>query len=855
MKKITIGILAHVDAGKTTLSEALLYSTGQIKILGRVDHQDAFLDYNELERNRKITIFSKQALINWQDVQITLIDTPGHVDFSTEMERTLAVLDYAILLISGTDGIQAHSKTILELLKHYHIPFFVFINKMDITKRTQEDILNELNEHIEGECLNFENQDEHFFETVAMCKDEYLDYYLTHQTLKNSMIISQIDAQKIIPCYFGSALRVEGIKSLLDGISKYTTITNYPDTFGAKVFKVTYENNERLVHLKMTGGNLKTKDKIDEHEKVDQLRIYSGHKYEMVSHVSAGDVCVVKGLNNIYVGDGLGFEKKLKMPVLSSYMNYRLVLLDDVDSFSVLGKIKQLEEEDPQLHIVYNEKLKEINLQLMGEIQTEVLKNKILERFNLNVDFIQGDVLYKETIVKAVEGVGHYEPLRHYAEVHLLLEPGKPGSGLVFNSQCKEDDLAKNYQRLILSHLTEKEHIGVLIGGAITDMKITLVSGKAHLKHTEGGDFRQATYRALRQGLKRTQSIVLEPYYEFRLEIPDEFIGKAIYDIETMNGTFEISHTLDTISVITGKAPVALMQSYFKEVAIYSKGKGKLTCRLKGYEPCIDQEAIIEKFNYDSETDLDNPTGSVFCKHGAGFNVKYDEVENYMHLPYTYQDKQLIKKTPQMMPTKKNVTNEELETIFERTYGKIKRHTPNPMKTEKTSRQDNKKIEILKECLLVDGYNVIYAWEELKKIAVDNLDAARSRLIEILSNYQGYKNCELIIVFDAYKVKGNLGTVQKYGNISIVYTKEAQTADMYIERVTSSLAKQYRVIVATSDALEQLIVISQGARRMSSRELKLEVEHITKTKLEEFKNKQPRKTNYLLEDVKNFNSK
>lgn len=855
MKKITIGILAHVDAGKTTLSEAMLYHSGVVNNLGRVDHQNAFLDYNNLERNRGITIFSKQAQFNWQDSVITLIDTPGHVDFSTEMERTLQILDYAILLISATDGIQAHTETIWQLLKRYEIPTFIFINKMDIAKNNHEQLMMELKTKLDENCIDFMSQDDSFYENIALLDEDYLNYYLEHQKLTNEMIIDKINSLEIIPCYFGSALKLQSITQLLNGISDYTSLPDYPDSFGAKVFKITHENGERLTHVKITGGSLKVKTKINEEEKVDQIRIYSGIKYETVNEVFAGAICTLKGLENIYAGDGLGFEQKLKNPVLSSFMNYRLLLPEGVDSFSVLSKLKQLEEEDPQLHIIYNEKLKEIRLQLMGEIQTEVLKNTIMNRFNLAVEFDQGDVLYKETITDAIEGVGHYEPLRHYAEVHLLLEPGKPNSGLVFDTNCKEDDLARSYQRLILTHLKEKEHLGVLTNSPITDMKITLLSGKAHLKHTEGGDFRQATYRAIRQGLKRTQSVVLEPYYQFRLEIPSEYIGKAIYDIESMNGEFNMNDSQNEITIITGKAPVAKMQHYFKDVAIYTKGKGKLNCTLKGYEPCLNQQEIIEKFNYDSEIDLENPTGSVFCSHGAGFNVRYDEVEDYMHLPYSYKkETQSEYKVHTQIYSNAN-EDEQLEHIFERTYGKLKRYQPGTLGYERKTNLENEKVELLKDCLLVDGYNVIFSWDELKTLANHNLDAARQRLMDILSNYQGYRQCELIIVFDAYKVKGNIGSVEKYGNISIVYTKEAQTADMYIERVTASLAKTYNVIVATSDALEQLIVIGKGARRMSSRELKLDVEHVTKTKLAEFKRKQPVSKSFLLEEVKNFEKK
>lgn len=849
MKKIVLGILAHVDAGKTTLTESMLYLSKTIRHLGRVDHGDAFLDYNSQERDRGITIFSKQAIFNWNDCQITLIDTPGHVDFSTEMERTLQVLDYAILVISGIDGIQNHSETIWKLLKHYHVPTFIFINKMDSIYANKDKLLNDLKDQFDENCFDFENLDENFYETIALNNEKLLDYYLEHQTLTKEMIIDEIYQRNLFPCFFGSALKIEGIDIFLNEFTNYVKEKQYPKQFQARVFKITHDKQgNKLTHLKITGGSLKVKEQVG-NEKVDQIRIYSGDKYQLVNEVYAGDICAIKGFKNFEISQGLGNESTVNTPILSPYMDYRIILPENCNQHEALEKLLLLSKEDPQLHINYNNQSKEIHVELMGEIQVEILKNIICERFNLDVEFDHGNIIYKETILEPVEGVGHFEPLRHYAEVHLLLEPGKPGSGLEFAVDCKENVLATSYQRLVLSHLKEKEHIGVLTGSLITDMKITLISGRAHLKHTEGGDFREATYRALRQGLKATKSILLEPYFKFSLEIPVEYLSRAIYDIETMNGTFKLSKEQDEMAYLTGKAPVSKMQNYQSEVISYTKGKGRITLQIDGYYPCTNQEEIISKINYDSESDLENPTGSVFCSHGAGFNVKWDEVENYMHIPYQFKPKNENKEKKIEKTTYSN-EDEELENIFIRTYGPIKQHqTTTPAKKIIS----NTTYKYMPECLLVDGYNIIHSWPELKEIAKDNLDAARTRLIDIMCNYQGYKKCILILVFDAYKVKNNLGSSYKYHNIYIVYTKEAQTADMYIERTTHELASKYNITVATSDALEQLIVLGQGGKRISSRELRLEVERLDKEKLEEYRRKQAKGYNYLLEDIKNYN--
>lgn len=849
MKKIVLGILAHVDAGKTTLTESMLYLSKTIRHLGRVDHGDAFLDYNSQERDRGITIFSKQAMFNWNDCQITLIDTPGHVDFSTEMERTLQVLDYAILVISGIDGIQNHSETIWKLLKHYHVPTFIFINKMDSIYVNKDKLLNDLKEQFDENCFDFENLDENFYETIALNNEKLLDYYLEHQTLTKKMIIDEIYHRNLFPCFFGSALKIEGIDTFLNEFTNYVKEKQFPKQFQARVFKITHDKQgNKLTHLKITGGSLKVKEQVG-NEKVDQIRIYSGDKYQLVNEVYAGDICAIKGFKNFEISQGLGNESTINTPILSPYMDYRIILPENCNQHEALEKLLLLSKEDPQLHINYNNQSKEIHVELMGEIQVEILKNIISERFNLDVEFDHGNIIYKETILEPVEGIGHFEPLRHYAEVHLLLEPGNPGSGLEFAVDCKENVLATSYQRLVLSHLKEKEHIGVLTGSLITDMKITLISGRAHLKHTEGGDFREATYRALRQGLKATKSILLEPYFKFTLEIPVEYLSRAIYDIETMNGTFKLSKEQDERTYLTGKAPVSKMQNYQSEVISYTKGKGRITLQIDGYYPCTNQEEIISKINYDSESDLENPTGSVFCSHGAGFNVKWDEVENYMHIPYQFKPKnENIEK--KIEKTTYSNEDEELENIFIRTYGPIKQHQTNTSAKKIIS---NTTYKYMPECLLVDGYNIIHSWPELKELAKDNLDAARTRLIDIMCNYQGYKKCILILVFDAYKVKNNLGSSYKYHNIYIVYTKEAQTADMYIERTTHELASKYNITVATSDALEQLIVLGQGGKRISSRELHLEVERLDKEKLEEYRRKQAKGYNYLLEDIKNYN--
>ena len=861
MKKLVIGILAHVDAGKTTLAEGILYLTGNIRKLGRVDHKDAFLDTYELERNRGITIFSKQAVVAWNEVEISLLDTPGHVDFSAEMERSLSVLDYAILVISGSDGIQGHTETLWRLLTRYQIPTFLFVNKMDLAGTDRKALLVYLKKRLNDGCVDFSEDQEPtvFMENLAMHDEIMLERYLDKGILSKEETAQLIQERKIFPCYFGSALKLMGMEALLEGIKDYTLEKVYSKDFGAKVYKITRDDQgNRLTHMKITGGSLKMKMLLTNREtdleeiweeKVDQIRIYSGARYEAVEEVQAGTICAVIGLSHTYPGTGLGTEIGSEVPILEPILNYQIILPKSCDPHPMLSKLRQLEEEDPQLHIVWSEQYKEIHVQLMGEVQIEVLKTLILERFGVKVEFGTGSIVYKETILEPVEGVGHFEPLRHYAEVHLYLEPDEPGSGLSFHSTCSEDILDRSWQRLILTHLEEKEHLGVLSGSPITDMKITLVAGRAHQKHTEGGDFRQATYRAVRQGLRKAKSVLLEPYYHFRLELPNEMVGRAMNDIQRMNGTFSSPVMQEEISILTGSAPVSMLRGYQSEVTAYTKGRGRLLCTLKGYEPCHNSEEVIEMIGYDSDRDVDNPASSVFCSHGVGFLVEWDQVESYMHIESGIK-KPEVDLLPQIYIVKKEETpiqkgnsyrptslqeEKELEEIFTRTFGPIKQRINTsqgglgyekkvPMqKVPQKPQLATQRKEPGKEYLLVDGYNIIFSWEELKELAKVNLDAARGKLMDILSNFQGFKKCILILVFDAYKVKGGAGEVMDYHNIHVVYTKEAETADQYIEKVTHEIARENRVTVATSDALEQLIILGRGAIRLSANELKEEI--------------------------------
>ena len=867
---ICIGLLAHVDAGKTTLSESMLYLSGRIRQQGRVDHGNAYLDTYELERARGITIFSKQAELVFGELEVTLLDTPGHVDFSAEMERTLRVLDYAILVINGADGVQGHTETLWKLLKQYRIPAFLFINKMDQNGTDAEKLLEELRVKLSGSCIRFgEAEDsEEFLENVAMAEEQVLETYLEHGTIERGEISRLIWERKVFPCYFGSALKNIGVKEFLAGLECYAKERSYPEEFGAKVYKIARDpQGNRLTYLKVTGGVLKVRDLIryqDVEEKVSQIRIYSGEKYDAVQEVRAGRVCAVTGLTKTYPGEGLGAEPPSEGPVLTPVLNYQLILPEGCDTHGMLLKLRQLEEEDPELHIVWNEELGEIHAQLMGEVQTEILQSMIRERFQTEVTFGPGNIVYKETIKRPAEGVGHFEPLRHYAEVHLLLEPGESGSGLVFAADCSEDVLDRNWQRLILTHLAEKEHRGVLTGSAITDMKITLVAGRAHLKHTEGGDFRQATYRAVRQGLKSTESVLLEPYYEFRMEIPAEFVGRALTDIQRMAGEFQTPDTEGDFAVITGSAPVSEMRDYQLEVTSYTKGRGRLFCTLKGYAPCHNAEEVIEQIGYDSEGDLDNPTGSVFCAHGAGFHVSWDQVPDHMHLEYVWTPE--AEKEKSAIEAKKGQgsvqsgrvsssfsrsveEDKELEEIFLRTYGKIERKRPiaerrveSPEERQKWIRKDQ-----MEEYLLVDGYNVIFAWEDLKELAKVNIEGARNKLMDVLCNYQGFKKCNLILVFDAYKVQGQELGVQKYHNIYVVYTKEAETADQYIEKVVHEIGRKYHVTVATSDNVEQVVTLGQGGKLLSARDLRTEVEEVQRQIREEYLNRPQKGKNYLFD--------
>lgn len=886
MKHITIGILAHVDAGKTTLSECMLYLSGQIRKLGRVDHKDAFLDTYELERERGITIFSKQAELKMGNLGITLLDTPGHVDFSAEMERTLQVLDYAILVINGADGVQGHTRTLWRLLKRYQIPTFIFINKMDQVGTDKAKVLADLQNRLDEGCIDFSEITEETYDRLAMCDEKVMEEYLESEKVEEDTIAEMIGSRKVYPCYFGSALKMEGVQEFMDGMTAYvekneqinSTDTN-TSNFGAKVFKISRDPaGSRLTYLKVTSGTLKVKDTLtgiagkqqskkesdfaqdisetvmnNWEEKVNQIRIYSGEKYEMVQEAKSGMVCAVTGLNYTYPGEGLGIECDSEAPALEPVLSYKIELPEGCDVHKMLGNLRILEEEDPMLKIVWNEELGEIHAKLMGAVQIEILKSLIKDRFGVDVEFDTGNIVYKETIQNTVEGVGHFEPLRHYAEVHLKMEPGERGSGIVIGTDCSEDMLDKNWQRLILTHLLEKEHRGVLTGSVITDMKITLTAGRAHLKHTEGGDFRQATYRAVRQGLMQAESMLLEPYYDFQLEIPSGMIGRALTDIQRMNGETGTPQTEGEMTTIEGYAPVKGMRDYQMEVNSYTRGQGHLTCTFRGYEPCRNAEAVIEEIGYDPERDIENPTGSVFCSHGAGFNVPWNQVPEYMHLENQLekeraleeakrQSEQAARQVPRAARTPgvySKAAEKELEEIFIRTYGKVERKgglTPKTYESEYAKKQ-RKKEEAMQEYLLVDGYNVIFAWEELKELAKVSIEAARDKLMDILCNYQGYKKCVLILVFDAYKVEGYALEIQKYHNIHVVYTKEAETADQYIEKVVHHIGRKYHVTVVTSDGVEQVITMGQGGTRISSRDFLEEIEY-TKKLIEEDNEKQ-----------------
>ena len=828
---LNVGLLAHVDAGKTTLSESILYQSGAIRNLGRVDHQDAFLDTDEMERERGITIFSKQAVLTWKDTEITLLDTPGHVDFSAEMERVLQVLDCAVLVISGADGVQGHTETLWKLLTRYGIPVFLFVNKMDQEGTDCGKLLAELKSRFSEGCIDFgrvETGAEEVIEEIAVCDEQTMEEYLEKGSVAAASIRRLVAERKIFPCYFGSALHLQGVEELMNGICTYQMQKEYPAVFGAKVYKIARDGQgNRLTYLKVTGGTLKVKDVIGENgDKVNQIRVYSGEKYELLSEADAGKVCAVTGLAETYPGQGLGAEKDSELPILEPVLTYRIILPDDCNVHTMLRDLKLLEEEEPELHVVWIEKSQEIHVQLMGDVQIEILQRIIKERFGVLVEFGEGSIVYKETIAAPVEGVGHFEPLRHYAEVHLRLEPGERGSGIQFDSECSEDVLDRNWQRLVLTHLEEKEHKGVLTGSVITDMKITLTSGKAHLKHTEGGDFRQATYRAVRQGLKKAESVLLEPYYEFRIELPSENVGRAMTDIQNRFGKFEAPETLGEMTVLTGIAPVSTLSGYQKEVIAYTGGRGRISLTLKGYDLCHNQEEVVAARGYDSELDLANPTGSVFCAHGAGFVVDWDEVEEYMHMERTLDqtgEEGLAEVTlPKRRHSSIELTQEELDAIYVRTPDPVKQNhgpvtvcakekdrEPGSAYTDPKWERRRREKEVRQEYLLVDGYNIIFSWEELRELSEKDIGAARGKLADILSNYQGYRKCTLILVYDAYKVEGNPGEVMKYHNIYIVYTKEAETADQYIEKTVRRIAKDAAVTVATSDGLEQVIILGR----------------------------------------------
>ena len=928
-KRICMGILAHVDAGKTTLSEGILYLTGGLRKLGRVDYGDAFLDNFALERSRGITIFSKQAVFPLGEMEVTLIDTPGHVDFSAEMERALWVMDYAVLVVSGADGIQGHTETLWRLLKAYRIPTFIFVNKMDQDGTDREALLQELKKNLDDGCIAFDSLrmpqetetkgsaaggkknaarvenardealisagSEDILEEIAMCDEDVLEAYMETGDIRKSDVIRLIGGRKIFPCYFGSALKLSGVETLLAGLEQFTRMPEYPDEFAAKVFKISRdEQGSRLTHIKITGGSLKVKTSFGEKEKVDQIRVYSGAKYGMQDVAEAGTVCALTGLSETAAGQGLGEEKDLEAPLLEPVLSRSVILPEGTDVPKALRQLKQLEEEDPLLHIVWNSRLEEIQMQLMGEVQTEVLKSMIAERYQMDVEFGAGRIMYKETIADTVTGVGHYEPLRHYAEVHLRMEPGEQGSGLVFGTDCSEDNLDGNWQRLILTHLMEKEHPGVLAGMPITDMKITLTAGKAHLKHTEGGDFRQATYRAVRQGLMQAESVLLEPWYVFHLELPAEQVGRAMADVQKRYGTFEAPLMEGEQAVLSGRAPVSEMLDYPAEVQSYTGGRGRLALRLEGYYPCHNQEEVLADIGYDSEGDVDNPSGSIFCSHGAGFFVPWDQVPDYMHIKEKIPDitdsadggeaNAFVRGKNEIMEEKKDardsgvtyassyIEDKELEAIFLREFGSKKQQEDRYRGYRKTSGRaadtsgsrsssgsgtskysgaagtlSGRNEE--KQYLLVDGYNIIFAWDFLKELAEVNLEAARGKLMDILCNYQGFSGVTLIVVFDAYKVKGNPGEIFKYHNIHVVYTKEAETADQYIEKTTHELGHKHQVTVATSDSLEQVIVMGQGARRLSASDFREEVEQAEQEIRRINRERRQNGKNYLLENA------
>lgn len=837
-KHICAALLAHVDAGKTTLSEALLYESGVIRTRGRVDHKDAFLDTSPLERERGITIFSKQACFSYGNMDVTMLDTPGHVDFSSEMERTLQVIDYAVLIISGTDGVQGHTETVWKLLQKYRIPTFFFVNKMDLPGADKAAVLKELQAKLSPYCVDFTEEEEALYENVAMCEETLLETYLEEETFDLKKEVRRLVSGTLLyPCYFGSALQNEGVEALLEGLESYTKMPEYQKEFAGKVYKITRDDaGQRLTHMKLTGGELKLRDEIEGIGKVNEIRVYSGEKYTLQQEVKAGDICAVPGFTDTYAGQGVGKEADFCANQLAPVCNYQILLPEGTEEAIAWRQLKQLEEEDPNLHLSWQAQTREIFIQPMGEVQLEVIKRMVSERYGMDIAFGSATILYRETIEDTVIGMGHFEPLRHYAEVHLKMEPLPRGSGLQFVTECSEDELDLNWQRLILTHLGEKEFTGVLTGSPITDIKFTLIAGRAHLKHTEGGDFRQATYRAVRQGLRQAKSRLLEPMYQFRMEVPMEQIGRVMSDVGKMHGTFRQQPDDGEMSAIEGICPVASMAGYGTEFAAFTKGRGRMTLSFCGYEPCHNESEVVKNCKYDPDADVENTADSVFCAHGSGFVVPWNEVAKHVHVDTSIKKRQPVKTmtaTPKE-PSKKNSKmseEKELQAIFERTFGPVKTRVETPAKKVikaepgKTKTKEYKPV-YEEEYLLVDGYNIIFAWDELKALAAENLEGARTKLMEIMCNYQGFCGCHLILVFDAYKVKGNPGSVEQFHNISVVYTKEAETADMYIEKTTKEIARKKRVRVATSDGMEQIIILGHGATRISARAFQEEVKRV-----------------------------
>lgn len=830
MKKSVIGILAHVDAGKTTLAEAMMFTAGNLRKLGRVDNGDTALDTHSLEKERGITIFSSQAVIQYKNSQFTLLDTPGHVDFSAETERTLKVLDYAVLVISGLDGVQAHTRTLWKLLDYYGVPTFIFVTKMDFARKSREELIVDLNSELDDGCIDFSSdKTDERNEAAAMCREDILEKYLESGTVSDKDISEAVKSRLVFPCFFGSGLKVEGVDYFLDSLDKFIVPNDYSDTFGAKVFKISRDGSTRLVHIKVTGGKIKVRDSVkngDKEEKLSQIRIYSGAKYTTADEVCAGEICAVSGLDSVQNGQGLGFEASAQKAVLEPVMNYRIVLPDGCDPQTMLPKLRILEEEDPQLKITWNSHLQEIHVGLMGEVQTEILKSLISERFGVDVEIDSGRVLYKETIRDRVEGVGHYEPLRHYAEVHLIMEPLPAGSGLKFDTLCSEDSLDRNWQRLILMHLGEKQHLGVLTGSPITDMKITLAAGRTHIKHTEGGDFRQATYRAVRHGLMNAESKLLEPYYNFRLEVPPEQLGRAINDIRMRSGTFDSPEDSGSMSLLKGRAPVTSLNGYASEVAAYTGGRGRLFCEVAGYDECHDAEKVIEEFSYSPEADLENTPDSVFCAHGGGFLVNWRNVTEYMHLEACIKKEKPY--TAQVNHRNLHIDDKELEAIMEREFGKVKYDLYRPKNQSQKQEERVIDFETKKQYVIVDGYNVIFAWDDLKAMSEISLESARERLMQILCNYAAFTKYNVVLVFDAYKVPGNQTKRFDFHNIHVVFTKERELGDVYIEKLITEIGKNEKVRVVTSDGLIQLSAVRAGVLRMSAREFEEEVDRVHK---------------------------